>query len=392
MIHKPEYGFEFDFDSGFEDEFLDANSQEEKTVEVSGFIFKTDREYHQIIRKIKAIEISDGVNDDAIASRTQSYRVKGMFDGSNNNIIKCEVYKPEVEMVHDEISFTFGLHTTNGTKYTMAINWVETALDGETYERPSALTVGETEKWKFDVKILNSAHEIVEPKDPKKGWDIELQWFENRIYGYDGGIEDFIKLNSKERTLTVKPPEDFKNTYHGNLQYQILEIKLAPNVFDYELTTYLPIPVRLSRNFIAMDGADRIYYDSTGYNPRFSDKAYNLLWRNVNKNKQEANKKDQERDLVVWGIKSTDDDADNPAPESQKPGLENKDNNYYLKAPGVYLPAAGADRFYGTCVYAKSAKKDENGNIVVGTTSQDLLWVQPLYITMDAYGSKFFND
>ena len=49
----------------------------------------------------------------------------------------------------------------------------------------------------------------------------------------------------------------------------------------------------------------------------------------------------------------------------------------YLAAPEVYLPPAG-NPYNGICVYAK------NGDTV--------LWVQPIYVTMDPYGSKYLNE
>ena len=49
----------------------------------------------------------------------------------------------------------------------------------------------------------------------------------------------------------------------------------------------------------------------------------------------------------------------------------------YLAAPEVYLPPAGSP-YNGICVYAK------DGDTV--------LWVQPIFVTMDAYGSSYLNE
>jgi hypothetical protein len=148
MIHIPEDTFEYDLLKG--DVFLNANVETVENAVVNGIKFETDRSYHQIIRQIKVNRIKDEtgkeLSADSLESRTQKYRVNGMFNGGTNNTIECYVYKPEVDTISAKVNFTFGLHTTNGTKYTLAVDWVEKAKDGKTYHRPPAITFGETEE------------------------------------------------------------------------------------------------------------------------------------------------------------------------------------------------------------------------------------------------------
>ena len=48
-------------------------------------------------------------------------------------------------MYKDAITVNIG-HTTNGTKYTLAVSWVEKTNDDKTYHRPPAITLGETKE------------------------------------------------------------------------------------------------------------------------------------------------------------------------------------------------------------------------------------------------------
>ena len=131
MLHIPEDEFEYNTSKG--DVFLSANVEEVESTVVNGIKFETDRSYHQIIRKIQVNRIKDEdgkeLSADSLESRTQKYRVNGMFNGGTNNTVECYVYKPEVDVISAKVDFTFGLHTTNGTKYTLAVSWVEKTND-----------------------------------------------------------------------------------------------------------------------------------------------------------------------------------------------------------------------------------------------------------------------
>lgn len=359
MIHMPEEGFEFDTQKNINtenrknlDTFILAGSNESK--EVNGVIFKSDPNYHQIIRRVEVERTYDQngnlLTENSYNTRIQKYRIKGMFDSSSNNTIKCEVYKPEVNMVNAEVTFIFGLHTTNGTKYTLAVDWIETANSG-TYQRPPAITVGDTQKWDFKVKILDSSQREIKP--PEGGWNINLSWYENSTNG--GNIDNLFDLSNP--TLIIK------NTFNIDYAlYQVLQIQVT-NFSDYKLTTWIPIPVRSDRNIIGIDGPDRIYYDSSGYNPKYNDKNYKLIWKSTSNQNINEN----------WSIKDTGVNV----PITQKPRLDPINGNSYLRAPDTFL-AQSSGKYYGVSVFAEN-----NGS---------KLWVQPIYITMDPYGSKFLNE
>lgn len=369
MIRQPEAGFEYftELKSAttgarqYTDVFLAAGTEGAETAEVNGITFKTMKDYHQIIRRVETDK------DGKVLTNTQeqNYRIKGMFSSSTNNTIKCKVYKPGiVSAVEDDVTFLFGLHTTNGTKYTLVVDWEETANSG-TYQRPPAITYGDTQTWKFNVEILDAKQERVTA--PDGGWAFDISWYENRANDHAAGVNDLLAASGK--ILTVKNWDTSK--YINHAQYQILQIKLktkqqsASNGFDYALTTRIPIPIRSTRDIIGIEGPDRIYYDNAGYNPKWNDQAYKLIWKagaNVIEN-------------TAWGIKDT---GVNNVP-TQKPQIEIVDGKSYLRAPDTYLPPASGI-YDGVATFTKNVKDDTK-----------ILWVQPIYVTMDAYGSQFFN-
>ena len=276
MIHKPENGFEYDEENG--DVFLEAGTT--ATATVNGIVFTADPEYHQVIRRIVINTEKDGSNRNSEESRTQGYRIFNQYIGTAiDNTIKCQVFKPTMNSIEAKISFTFGLHTTNGTKYTLAVDWTEIAhiLDNNgnqqtiEYQRPPAITMHETYRWIFDVKILDSDQREIEA--PEGGWPIKIGWHDNRIANpKESGdtISKIITYDSANKRITVNISKDDYNNYINFAQYQILKISIDTSKcdFDYALTTFIPLPIRARRDIVAIEGADRIYYDASGYNPK----------------------------------------------------------------------------------------------------------------------------
>lgn len=386
MIHKPEEGFEFFKEQ--EDVFIEAEVGE--SAWVNGILFEANPEYHLVIRKININE--EGTLD----SRSQNYRINSQYVNTyGNNSIKCEVFKPTINSVEAEVNFTFGLYGTNGTKYTLAVSWTEEDLDGNKYQKPPAITwhmnteKGEmykdtTKIWYFDVSILDSSHKEIEAP-VNTGWNVKLEWVRDITAGTDSNTD---KLNDAFTLMNSYDPRNgskkaYLTTYNGFkyimnfAQFQVLKVSVEN--FEYNLTTFIPIAIRSTRDIAALDGPCVVYYDSSGYNPRYNDKYYELV-----------PKPNVELGEAVWGIKyseteaKTEDNKDNISLQvawSQLPQLDYRENkpfitNSYLRVPDTYLPPETG--YEGVCVHAK--------------IDNNLVWVQPLYITMDAYGSSFFNE
>lgn len=371
MIHKPEQNFEFFEEDG--DVFLEANTAQ--TAVVNGVRFIADPKYHLVIRRINF-----GENGSTLESREQRYRINSNYVNTyGNNTIKCEVFKPSINSVEAEISFIFGLYGTNGTKYTLAVDWEEVDSSNRRHQRPPAITwdmqTGDfTKYWDFKVSILDASHKEIKPPT-EIGWDIVLEWAQSKTE--DGqGLNNAFSLRSGTNARLTTTTNTNRNILNF-AQYQIL--KLSVQNFEYELTTFIPIAIRSSRMISGIEGPTTVYYDTTGYNPKYNNKHYEFIYQEKTINKTKAN----------WAIKysntaektaQNENDAALQVAWSQLPQLDFKKEdsnivNSYLRMPDTYLPPESG--YEGVCVY--------------GSTNDGLIWVQPLYITMDPYGSEFFN-
>lgn len=383
MILTPEDGEEYDTSNG--DIFLKAGTKEKATV--GGIEFKALEDKHLVIRKVKVeTDPKDNKKKDTRTSRLQGYRISRNYLGSAaiNNSIACEVFKPSIgKSVENSIEFSFGLHTTNGTKYTLIVNWQEYLNKYRNSNKPEpekntpyAMTCNngddnDTWKWVFSCSVFDVNQKEVEA--PEGGWVFKLSWYEDRIAGPDENnknIDNFFIINNNE--LIIK--EDSYQYLLNHCQYQILQVQITN--FDYRLTTRIPIPIRRDRSIKGFLGPDRITYDASGYNPRWNDRKYDVI---LDEHITIPN--------LTWGIKNTWQERDKnnfekaitsmPRLEQPKDKDGNLINEHYLVAPDTYLPIGG-EKYEGVCVFIKS-----------GDT---IYWLQPLYITRDAYGSSFLNE
>lgn len=381
MIKPPEDGVEFSKEAGD----LVVFNKDTKSIEFEGIEFKPDKDYHQIIRKIKKDE-----NNNSLVSRTQKYRIKNAFSGITLNKILCTVYRSNSKFTEAEVELKFGQHTTSGTKYTLVVDWDEYVLedkyikdtdqirddkDRKTISKPAAMTIGDTEKWVFNIDILDANQQRITP--PEGGWDISLNWYEERIYDYtriagatlenfDDDISDIFTLYPGSNIKSKKPYLLLKTTSKNPLkqaQFQILNVKV--NYDGYELSNKIPIPLRSSRDVINLSGPTRIYYDSAGYNPRYDKSDYKL-----------TNKEGQ--DVAIKTISSNLTCKSNTNNRNQWPNIDTKGKS--LSVPDTYLPSAESnDKYDGVSVVFR----DNNDNII---------WVQPIYVTTDPYNYKLFNE
>lgn len=397
-----------------------------------GKTWEVDPNYHQILRKIVVADEDNGITEaQELESRSQKYRINNFYNNlCKNNTIYCEVIKMKTDIHYNaQVDFSFGYAKTNGTKYTLVVDWEEEDFnEGENkkvYKNPGAITWYKTllnkntEKYEilpnstkniyFKIKILNSGEDTKEIEPPSEGWKVNLFWecqdcniLEDETKK-DFNIEDCFSLDSgengtKPHLQVVFNPEGgqkYKNLY-DYAHYQIL--KLVVTNFDYQLTKYIPIPIRTNRSILGIEGTTSILYDSNGHNPTSSERAYIVRFSN-------DFEKDKEKNLnYIWKInykntkintfsqtKLLDDNINveyTHYGESTLPQLEKETyfegttklySNYYLIAPGMYLPESGNLPMEGISVFAQ----DEN---------TDITWIQPILIKCNPYGSQFLND
>ena len=237
------------------------------------------------------------------------------------------------------------------------------------------MTIGDTEKWVFSIDILDANQQRITP--PDDGWDISLNWYEEKIYDYtriagatlenfDDDISDIFTLYPGSNIKSKKPYLLLKTTSKNPLiqaQFQILNVKI--NYDGYELSSKIPIPLRPSRDVINLSGPTRIYYDSAGYNPRYDKSDYKL-----------TNKEGQ--DIVIKTISSNLTCNSNANNRNQWPNIDTKGKS--LSVPDTYLPSA------------ESNDKYDGVSVVFRDNSDNIIWVQPIYVTTDPYNYKLFNE
>lgn len=386
-----------------------------------GKTWEVDPNYHQILRKIVVADENNGITEaQELESRSQRYRINNFYNNlCKNNTIYCEVIKMKTNIHYNaQVDFSFGYAKTNGTKYTLVVDWEETTFSDKKYKNPGAITWlrnradgskdDSTKRIDFKVKILNSGEDTGEvpvpgstESDPKQ-WDINLSWLsEESIDGKINnthGLNDYFNLeNGTSPALVIK--EDFPDINGTNLyryaKYQILKLQVTN--FEYALTKYIPIPIRTDRTILGIEGATSVLYDATGHNPSYSEKAY-LLRYSGNYEKDKEKTKDYKWDMRYYkseGISNTKTDSKGRTSSilwgtSTLPQLEHKfsyegdsttssDDGYYLVAPNMFMLETNQTQLEAACVFAQ-------------TTNGLMLWCQPLLVMCDPYGSQFLND
>lgn len=155
--------------------------------------------------------------------------------------------------------------------------------------------------------------------------------------------------------------------------YAVLQAKLIGWVTDlgeFDLISYLPIPIKANNDYKYISGTKEVIYNSQGV-PHYSALPYQLYL--------EA---DQRAD-VTWGIKSPN--RDNYSSESSFKyyhELKQTKNGYTFQALGFYIADSNPQNSTQNycCVFAQDA--DE------GT----ILWSQPILITQNQYDFSMLNQ
>jgi hypothetical protein len=129
------------------------------------------------------------------------------------------------------------------------------------------------------------------------------------------------------------------------------------------LTTYLPIPLRVSNEVTHISGATKIIYDSNGTNPSYYKDPYELHTKNhVN------------TDDIEWALMG--DEIDDPTTGKYYPTLS---SDYSLVATNMYFANM---KPISVIAYGQ----------IEGRTGPQEIWVQPIIIMQNRYGSAMMNN
>ena len=298
------------------------------------WVYESDtKPYIEIVKKYKKNEDGSDNFEDIII---QSYSIRSTWSPSRgNNHIRCfaTINGIEYEAIED---LNFGKAGTTGTDVTLALEFegdVALALieENQLNEKPLVISAF----------LYNSSGDIVpwpETVEISWGWKHE---------------QDLIYIDKDNRTtvelkLNLDSEEDIRNNY------SILTCTVK-NYTDYNLISYLPIPIKTFAQASYIEGATEIIYDATG-TPNYDKNIYKLFDKNSIQQKD-----------IEWHIGV---DGDN----IYAPTLKEKDGSKALSANPFYV-------------------KDVSDKVCVYGIYNDLIyWSQPILIMEGQYGFSMLNE
>lgn len=370
----------------------------------------------------------DGIDGSIRYQNSQRYRIKSHYTNNySNNTIKCVITKNKIKYTAVK-ELTFGPAGTSGTDYTFVLDF----NNGIT-----ALTIGSNEKIIVKARLYDySGKEIPNLKVRDIQWSLDEK--ENTYQN------DYIKIipqtNKDEIEVqlldTVKSiPKDNYTILRATLK-SVREYEKAdePDGWgDYDLLAYLPLPIRISKDYQSISGTTTIAYNGLGYLDHYFQNPYclnyidynvinyQLAYNNyyytkkddINFNQriskvneiaeiiiQKNNYKQEEhyikdvndvyifKDDVLndkiqiidgtWTISSGQDKPDKEDP--YKPNLQkNSNNQWYIKPINIYVENSMKE----LCIVGSI--KDKDGKEIN-------VWSQPLFVIQNKYLSSIINS
>ena len=315
------------------------------------------------------------------------YTISSIYSPSkSNNIVECTVTKDGVNY-HASKELTFGQSGTAGTDWTFAIDLDQSfnaIIPGETgidYTVTAQLYDNEGNFLDISEKTIEWA--FIDPEDTSKDLTgnkikIDLQ----QLTAADDSNYQLYKNTRRKLIL------------RNNLNINDLIILKATIVDwgDYELTAFLPIPIRASADYLYLTGATQIIYLTDG-NPLYYNKYYEMHGLD----------KDSGKIIDITNGMRFEPIYGDPTIITKDGGKglrympivsEQKNKNqvtlgFKLKPVSLYmkeLPIFG--------VQAKEPVRDENGNIVKNEKNEiqyKTIWTQPILIIQNRYPAAMIN-
>ena len=293
---------------------------------------------------------SDSNPDYYIVKKTElHYKIKNLYLETNvNNTINCFLYRHGNGITYEaSTTMTFGATGTAGTDYTFVI---------EPESGNGVYTIGSGESLKFVARLYDYNDEPVEWQNENIKWS----WATDIAHAFDG-LEE--KIEASSITLTSK---DNINKYdESDYSYNILKATVTANVktqsFDkeIEMDAYYSIPVRTAPEYY-ISGATSVWYDNAGSSRTYAKDKYEIFGI---------------KDDIIpkWEVVYAD---SNPELAVYYPQISNANGDYHLSPKNMYIqdiPNTVAIRCFDD-------------------TTKSLLWVQPLIIRQDRYGSSLLNQ
>lgn len=287
----------------------------------------------------------------------QLFRIKDHYTQSAaNNTIYCVVRKRGRDY-EASATLLFGTTGSNGTEATFLLKMYDEA----TSEEVSALTMGET------ISIVPELYDFNNKPISIVGDKVSYEWI-NGIIKEDG--DAIVKVGLQDSILSLITNAEIID----ECQCYILKAEIPYSIVtgageesesrDVNLSAFLPIPVRLDKKYVELEGATRVIYDTTGTNPRYYKSSYKLFGNNL---EQFTN--------IIWEGYSPD-------------FLNTETNDWDVTAENYFPKVSEAGEFKPQKMYYQS-----NGLFCVNAyDSEELVWTQPVLIIQNRYGSAMLNN
>ena len=338
MIQMPAEGIEYDTSAG--------NDEVSKS---------EDGNYLEITRYGIAPTTEPGSEE--ADSTQQIFRIKEYYSQTaTNNTIICRLVKNN-RLYEAAAELRFGTSGTNGTDYTFTLRFTNNEPALPVMSNNTATTA------------------IVEPLIYDADNNDVTNNFSNFEYSWycegDGGVAMAARLDGSNNQPITVTSSDINRCKYYILKCKVTgNVTLATQVKKVTLSTFLPIPVKASGyDFLTIDGADTIQYDTSGTSPEYYNNPYTLYNMITAADKTIS----QQKVSAIWRMSFGSDCAEGATTDGSKFYPQVSEDGK-LTVPSLYLSGCGrqisVDGYVnGTCV-----------------------WTQPLYIYIDAYGSALMNS
>lgn len=276
---------------------------------------------------------------------SQPYRIRSYYSQTySDNTIQCKVVKDKITYTAVK-ELTFGVAGTTGTDCTFILDF-DNGVTAVTDNSDAAVTV--------TARLYDYENNEIEDFLTSGNRTIEWSWKTS-----DQKLN--IIGNNKSSNIEIKRNTSINWRSDNYSNYNILQATLK-GWGDYDLTAYLPIPIRLEETYAYISGTTQIVYNSDGEVLDYFKNPY-ILYRNDTT--LESN--------LTWEISNYDVKETN-ANYTPKLKQDTKTKDWYLEPLSFYVENSCEK----ICIKAKMT----NGTIV---------WSQPILILKNRYPSAMVN-
>ncbi len=293
---------------------------------------------------------NDEVEIGGFATKTteQIFRIKDYYTSVGRNTIYCEINKGGYIYVA-EITLIFGVAGTSGTDYALRIVPSTTAIQNEISLNAHVYDYNNQE-----VEIKSITYSFITPNSLNDNLGDKFTEFPVSF-----GTNGARTAGSQSGNITVKVKVN--NSYLKNYYVIIKAVAQIEALGATKLTTFFPLSWSSNlSDYNHFEGPDKVIYSAQGSNP-FYYKSNFVLY----------NKLDKEVSGITWSLEVYDTDLNKV--KKFYPSVLVNNNLYSLKVPSMYI-------------------KDNYLCRLVGVKNKNIIWIQPLYITQNAYNSPLLNS